>query len=132
MQKTIIITASILGFTGIILGAFGAHGLREILEQPAIDSFKTGVLYQLFHAVFLLFLGILAEKHSGKSIRTIFYLTLFGVVLFSGSIYLLALNEQLGLENFKNTIGPITPIGGLLLILSWFMLMIFAIRHSKN
>ncbi len=132
MQKNILITAAILGFTGIILGAFGAHGLSKIIEQDAIDSYKTGVLYQLFHAVFLLFLGLFAEKHNGKAIKSIFYLTAIGVVLFSGSIYLLSLKELLKLGSFtKMIIGPITPIGGLLLILSWFFLLIYCLKNLK-
>lgn len=121
MNKTILITASILGITGIILGAFGAHGLKELISLEAQQTFETGVRYQMYHAFFLLFIGSLSFIQQ-KFKKIIFYLTIAGVILFSGSIYGLATNT-LTTFDFK-IIGFITPIGGLLLILSWILLFI--------
>lgn len=121
MNKTILITATFLGITGIILGAFGAHGLKALINVEAQQTFETGVRYQMYHALFLLFIGstsIIANKT--KSV--IYYLTVIGIVFFSGSIYGLATN-MLTTFDFK-TIGFVTPIGGLLLIVAWIYLFI--------
>ncbi|MDO7170936.1 DUF423 domain-containing protein [Mariniflexile sp. AS56] len=121
MNKTILITASILGITGIVLGAFGAHGLKQLISVEAQQTFETGVRYQMYHAILLLFVGnTVLIRYKNK--KKIYYLTLLGVLLFSGSIYALATNA-LTTFDFK-LIGIITPIGGLLLILSWILLFI--------
>lgn len=121
MNKTILITASILGITSIVLGAFGAHALKALVSVEAQQTFETGVRYQMYHAILLLFVGnsLLVRQ---KAKKRIYYLTLLGVLLFSGSIYLLATNT-LTTFDFK-IIGFITPIGGLLLIISWILLFI--------
>lgn len=121
MNKKIISTAGFFGVTAIIFGAFGAHALKKALNLDQLASFETGVKYQMFHAVFLLFLGI--ETHlSNKVKKTIFLLTFFGVILFSGSIYLLSTSTISSID-FK-PIGFVTPIGGLLLIMAWCILTI--------
>lgn len=121
MNKKILITASILGVIGIILGAFGAHILKELITVEAQETFETGVRYQMYHALFLLFVGgtNLVRQRIKKIVC---YLTVFGVILFSGSIYGLATN-MLTTFDFK-TIGFVTPVGGLLLIISWICLFI--------
>lgn len=121
MNKKILITASILGVIGIILGAFGAHILKELITVEAQQTFETGVRYQMYHALFLLFVGgtNLVRQRIKKIVC---YLTVFGVILFSGSIYGLATN-MLTTFDFK-TIGFVTPVGGLLLIISWICLFI--------
>ncbi|MFI0429934.1 DUF423 domain-containing protein [Mariniflexile sp. HMF6888] len=121
MNKTLLITASILGITGIILGAFGAHGLKELVSVEAQQTFETGVRYQIYHAFFLLLIGSLSSVQQ-KFKKIIFYLTITGVILFSGSIYGLATNALTAFD-FK-IIGFITPVGGLLLILSWIFLFV--------
>ena len=121
MNKTLLITASILGITGIILGAFGAHGLKELVSLEAQQTFETGVRYQIYHAFFLLLIGSLSSVQQ-KFKKIIFYLTITGVILFSGSIYGLATNALTAFD-FK-IIGFITPVGGLLLILSWIFLFV--------
>lgn len=128
MNKTILITASILGVTGIILGAFGAHGLKELVSVEAQQTFETGVRYQMYHAFFLLFIGSLSAIQQ-KFKKIIFYLTLTGVILFSGSIYGLATNA-LTTFDFK-IIGFITPVGGLFLILSWLFLFINFLKMKR-
>ena len=121
MDKKIISTAAILGMIAIILGAFGAHALKKVLSIDQLATFETGVKYQMYHALFLLLIGILTDV-AQKTKQKIYYLTLSGVVLFSGSIYLLATND-LTTFNFK-IIGFVTPIGGLLLILAWGALLL--------
>ncbi|RKE98512.1 DUF423 domain-containing protein [Ichthyenterobacterium magnum] len=121
MNKKILITAALLGVISVILGAFGAHGLKALISSESIQTFETGVRYQMYHAIVLLFVGntVLVSE---KSKQIIFYLILFGILLFSGSIYGLSTNSLTGFD-FK-TIGFVTPIGGLLLLISWAILLI--------
>ena len=112
--------AGFFGMTSIILGAFGAHALKQLLSADQLVTFETGVKYQMYHALFLLFLG-LNTNVSYKVKNSILVLTIFGIIFFSGSIYLLA-TDALNSFNFK-VIGFVTPIGGLLLILAWALLI---------
>lgn len=121
MDKKIISTGAIFGMLAIILGAFGAHALKKVLSIEELATFETGVKYQMYHALFLLFIG-LSSGISEKTKKTIYYLVAVGVLFFSGSIYLLATNK-LTTFDFK-TIGFVTPIGGLLLILAWGALLL--------
>ena len=120
MDKKIISTGAILGIIAIVLGAFGAHALKKVLSMEELSTFETGVRYQMYHALFLIFIGIINEL-SQKTKIIIYNLVVFGVLLFSGSIYLLAINSLTSFD-FK-VIGFITPIGGLLLILAWGVLL---------
>lgn len=126
MDKKIFSAAGFFGMTAIILGAFGAHALKKVLSVDQLTTFETGVKYQMYHALFLLFLGL--NNHlSVKTKKTILVLTILGIISFSGSIYLLATDSLNGF-NFK-VIGFITPIGGLLLIMAW---AIFSLQFLKN
>lgn len=129
MNKTILVTAAILGILSIILGAFAAHGLKKVLTPEAINTFETGVKYQMYHAIFLLFVGSSTYILDSYK-KTIFYLVLIGLVFFSGSIYALATNALTSFD-FKK-IGFITPIGGLLLIISWLVLLINFMKIKVN
>ncbi len=120
MKTTYIKAAAVLGMIAIILGAFGAHALKKVLSIDQLATFETGVRYQMYHALFLLLVGQL-DMLSQKASKVIYYLVLSGVVLFSGSIYLLATNSLTSFD-FK-IIGFVTPIGGLLLIIAWFVLL---------
>ncbi|MGW9684216.1 DUF423 domain-containing protein [Flagellimonas sp. 2504JD1-5] len=119
MNKTILVTATVFGLTGIMLGAFGAHGLEKIVDQASVASFETGVRYQMYHALFLLFLGIW-DGLDAKPRKLVFRLIWIGTVLFSFSIYLLSLNELTSIDFRK--IGFITPLGGSILIVGWALL----------
>ncbi len=121
METKIISTASFFGMTAIILGAFGAHALKKVLTLEELTSFETGVRYQMYHALFLLFIG-LTNHLTAKTKKTIVALTIVGVILFSGSIYLLS-TMSISKINFK-VIGFVTPIGGTLLIAAWGVLLI--------
>lgn len=130
MDKKILSTAAILGMIAIILGAFGAHALKKVLSIEQLSTFETGVRYQMYHALFLLFLGLLKDVPQ-KTKKAIYFLVLFGVILFSGSIYLLATNDLTSFD-FK-IIGFVTPIGGLLLILGWGVLLLNIMnKKSQN
>lgn len=128
MNKTILITAAILGALSIILGAFAAHGLKKIISAEAIESFETGVKYQMYHALFLLFVGSSSFITLGYK-KIIFYLVLVGIICFSGSIYGLATNTLTSF-NFKK-IALITPLGGLLLVSAWIVLLINFIKSNS-
>jgi len=121
MEKKITATAALFGMIAIILGAFGAHALKNALTPEHLSAFETGVKYQMYHALFLLFIG-LSNSVSEKAKKTIYYLTTIGIIFFSGSIYLLSTADITGI-NFK-PFGIVTPIGGLLLIVAWFCLFI--------
>ncbi|MEM1002077.1 MAG: DUF423 domain-containing protein [Bacteroidota bacterium] len=129
MNKTILISANVLGLLGICLGAFAAHGLEALVSEESIKSFETGVKYQIYMAFFLLIIGgtSLVEPKWKKSI---FYLALIGTLCFSGSIYGLATNE-LSAFDFKK-IALITPLGGLLMIGAWIVLLFGLIKGSRN
>ena len=121
MKDKIVLIGLFLGLTSIIFGAFGAHALKSILTESQLQSFEVGVRYQMYHALFLLFIG----KYSGipeVAQKYIAWGIILGVVLFSGSIYLLALSPIIGID--FSFLGPVTPIGGFLLIGSWFLLFL--------
>lgn len=118
MNKTIFGMGILFGVTAIILGAFGAHGLEARLEPAQLDTFETGVKYQMYHALFLLVVAQL-KPLSVQRQKQVFILTLLGVVFFSFSIYLLATNVLTGFD-FR-VIGFVTPIGGLCLIAAWIL-----------
>jgi len=129
MNKTILITASLLGFTAIVLGAFAAHGLKQLISVESVQIFETGVKYQMYHALFLLFVGS-TSYISDNSKKTIYYFTVVGWLVFSGSIYGLATNL---LTNFDfKSIAFITPIGGLCLIISWTLLFVNFLKIGNN
>ncbi|MDY2585864.1 DUF423 domain-containing protein [Winogradskyella aquimaris] len=129
MNKKILIAGAILGILGVILGAFAAHGLEKLVDADAIKTFETGVRYQLYHAFFLLIIGGTSFVDV-KIKKAVFYLVIIGLVFFSGSIYGLATNE-LSSFDFK-TIAMVTPLGGLLLILAWFTMLIGIIRNKVD
>lgn len=129
MDKKIISTGAIFGMLAIILGAFGAHALKKVLSLDQLSTFETGVRYQMYQALFLLFVGLMTNL-SQKTKKTIYYLVLFGVILFSGSIYLLATNTLTSFD-FK-VIGFVTPIGGLLLILAWGVLLFHILKKKQQ
>ena len=128
MNKKITATAAFLGMVAIILGAFGAHALKKVLTPEQLISFETGVRYQMYQAFFLFFLATQNDILE-KTKKTIFSLILSGTLFFSGSIYLLSTMGITGI-NFKS-IGFITPIGGLLLIVAWGLLGFSILKTRK-
>jgi len=120
MNKTILTTGLTLGLLAVVLGAFGAHGLKKVIGPDEINTFETGVKYQMYHALFLMVLSMLPSIATNTKM-TVFYIVIIGVVLFSGSIYLIATNTLTSFD-FKK-LGFITPIGGTLLIIGWGILL---------
>lgn len=127
MDRRILSTGAVFGFIAIILGAFGAHALKEVLDANQLASFETGVKYQMYHALFLLFLGN-SNLVSEKAKKSIYFFILSGVLLFSGSIYLLA-TKNISNIDFR-IIGILTPIGGLLMIIGWLLLFLNIINKK--
>lgn len=121
MNKIILVTASVFGLLAIVLGAFAAHGLKELISAESLQTFETGVRYQMYHAIVLLFIGITTHFNK-RTKQLLYYLIVIGILFFSGSIYGLATNALSGFD-FRN-IGLITPIGGFLLIVSWGIMLI--------
>ena len=128
MNKKINATAAIMGLLAIILGAFGAHALKNVLTTEQLSTFETAVKYQMYHALFLLFLA-LNTSLTNQSKKVIFYVIVTGVVLFSGSIYMLA-TKSLTLINFK-PLGVLTPIGGLFLIVGWALFFVKTMQNNS-
>lgn len=120
MERKITSSGVILGMTAIILGAFGAHALKKVLTAEELVTFETGVKYQMYHALFLLFLGMTSLVNE-KVKKSIFQLIVVGVVFFSGSIYILATKTVTGID-FR-PLGIVTPVGGTLLIIGWVLLL---------
>lgn len=128
MHKLFLIIGSLYGLLSVLLGAFGAHALKAKLTLEQLNAFETGVKYQFYHALALLFIGMYLQKYSNQWIGYAGYLFISGVVLFSGSLYFLASKNLLGIESWK-WLGPITPIGGSLLIVGWLLLIIAFIKQ---
>ncbi len=115
-----------LGMIAVILGALGSHALKEVLRPEQLESFTIGVRYQMTHV--LLLLVVLLTSYFDEDVKqTSFWLTIIGILLFSGSIYLLNLQELLGTK--LSFLGPVTPIGGLFLIANWGFLALKAFKR---
>jgi len=113
--------AAILGTLAVILGAFGAHSLEQIISPESLETFETGIRYHFYHTIMIALTGVLLQQQDKKSWRIAAWLFASGIVLFSGSIYLLSIRE---IVNLGSWLGPITPIGGTLLIAGWISLLV--------
>ena len=129
MKRNYYIAGFSLGLIAVVLGAFAAHGLKPSLSAEAIVSFETGVRYQMYHAFLLLLIGNM-QQDGTKLPPSLLYMIIAGVFLFSGSIYLLATNTLTAMD-FK-ILGPVTPLGGSLLIFCWGILIWNSIKLKKK
>ncbi len=127
MDKKIIATASVFGAIAVIAGAFGAHGLQGRLSSNELEVWHTAVQYQFYHVFALLFLSTGIVKN--KLVNTCYYLFTFGIIFFSGSLYLLSSRELIGWD-WIIYMGPITPLGGLLFIAGWITLALAAYKNK--
>ena len=116
LEKISLVAGAFFGATGVILGAVGSHALKGHLTPETMEFFQIGNKYQIYHALFLLLLGVLHNRYPGKLMNLSIFNTIAGIFLFSGSLYLFTL------ANIK--VGIVTPIGGLLLISAWILLII--------
>ena len=128
MNKRIILTASFFGLTAVILGAFGAHGLEGKISNDQLETWKTAVDYQFYHTVALLFLSTFSRAKNNY-IRFSFITFTLGVLLFSGSLYLLS-THSINEFGSPTILGPVTPIGGLCFILGWVGLIVATIKNK--
>ncbi len=117
-----------MGAIAVALGAFGAHGLKDIVPPETVQTFQTGVQYQMYHSIALMIVGAIYERCSQGLAKNagIFFIT--GIILFSGSLYLLTIfraTETIGMEKF----GLITPFGGVSFIVGWLLLFLAVIRN---
>ncbi|WP_109698764.1 DUF423 domain-containing protein [Chitinophaga deserti] len=127
MHKSFLVWAAALGALSVILGAFGAHKLKELVPPETVSTFQTGVTYQFYHVFALLAVGILYAHLPSPSLIWAGRLFLLGILLFSGSLYVLTFlkaTETVGLRG----IGAITPIGGLLFIAGWICLLVGVLK----
>ena len=118
-HKNIVITASLLAMLAIVLGAFAAHGLKPLISADSLAVFQTGVSYQMYHALALLALALIPGLGI-QNVKIVFRFFIFGILFFSGSLYILALKSVVPFS--ISFLAPITPIGGLLLIGGWVQL----------
>ncbi|MDP4261878.1 MAG: DUF423 domain-containing protein [Bacteroidota bacterium] len=123
MNKNHLIAGSLLGSLAVILGAFAAHGLKKIVAAETVATFQTGVQYQMYHSLALLLTGILFEKFPFKGIKWAGACFISGIILFSGSLYLLTALKAAN-RTGMDAVGIITPFGGLLFITGWLFLFI--------
>ena len=113
-MRTLVVVAALMGFAGVALGAFAAHALRGSIETSLLDTFETGVRYHIYHALAMLLAALLAEK--GGQLAVAAGWTFFaGIVVFSGSLYLLSVTGT-------RWLGAVTPLGGLALLTGWLLL----------
>lgn len=121
MSKLCLIVGVVYGLLGVVLGAFGAHGLRERLSEDMLRVWETAVQYQFWHALALLAVGMLAMRFAGAWLTAAGWTFALGVLVFSGSLYALALSGV-------RVLGAVTPFGGLLLIAGWLCLLVALVR----
>ena len=121
MQRWALLVAAVAGFLAVGLGAFAAHGLRNVLSAEYLTVFQTGVHYQMVHVLALLAVGMLLQKSPARSLRIAAWSFTLGILLFSGSLYALTLSGVRGL-------GMVTPFGGVAFLVGWASLAWFAWR----
>lgn len=127
LQYRILIAASLFGATAVLFGALGAHFLRALLTPEELNSFETGVRFQMYHAIVLLGMVAVAGKAKKSLMELAFYIFIAGIVFFSFSIYLFAGLEIIGIS-VNSMLRLLTPLGGLLLTFGWMLLFYSAFR----
>lgn len=132
MHKGFLKTASLIGALSVVFGAFAAHSLKESISDYAVSIFETGVRYQFYHVFALMISGILYKDFKNKFIRWSGILFIAGIILFSGSLYLLTYIKA-AVKPGYDWVGAITPLGGLCFILGWVFLFMGSFRNiNKN
>lgn len=129
MHKGYLATAAVLGAIAVALGAFGAHGLKKLVPPESVATFDTGVRYQFYHVFALLVVGMLFSQFPGKWLGYAANSFIVGIVLFSGSLYLLTALKATGRVGLSGA-GIVTPIGGVFFILGWLFLLAAFLRKA--
>lgn len=127
MQKIFLIIGALLAGLAVALGAFGAHGLKKVVTPENVAIYQTGVQYQMYHALALILVGILSERILNNYLSYAGVLFVAGIVLFSGSLYLIVSLYALN-KSVPTAVGILTPIGGLLFILGWICLLVSLLK----
>ena len=128
MHKGFLITACILGALSVALGAFAAHGLKELISNNAIATFETGVRYQFYHVFALLAVAVLYKDL--PAVKAAGWLFAGGIILFSGSLYVLSIIQGMVQPGYQ-WIGAITPFGGLLFIAGWLWMLVAVMKNKS-
>ena len=121
--------AALFGAISVILGAFGAHGLKPHLDTYLMSIYEKGIQYQFYHTIALLLVALLTHKQNNNLLMWSGNCFAIGIILFSGSLYLLATRHLLHLDNFAKILGPFTPIGGTFFIIGWILLFIYFLKN---
>ena len=127
MHKGFLITATTLGALSVVLGAFGAHALKKMVPEEALQIFETAVRYQFYHVFAIALAGILYQSFTNSFIQWAGVCFIVGILFFSGSLYMLTYAKAIQSSSF-NWAGPVTPLGGLFLIAGWILLAIGIIK----
>lgn len=127
MHKVYLIIGTVLAGLSVVLGAFGAHGLKQVVPPETVATYQTGVQYQMYHAFALIVVGMLYERFPNNFVNLAGMFFIAGIVLFSGSLYLLVSLKAMNRVGLSG-VGIITPIGGLLFITGWILLLVGILR----
>ena len=129
MMKSFLTLGALFAGLGVIIGAFGAHALKSKLSPEHLQTFETGVRYQMYHSLALIFVFLLSQKLNSSLLNYSGIFFVAGIIMFSGSVYLLACREIFGIESWKSILGPITPLGGLCFIIGWICMITASIKN---
>lgn len=127
MHKVFLVIGIILAGLAVALGAFGAHGLKKLVSADTVAIYQTGVQYQMYHAIALIVIGILADRIANNFSAYSGFLFILGIVLFSGSLYLISSLKAMN-RVVPVAINLMTPIGGIFFMVGWIMLLIAVIK----
>ena len=131
MSKSFLSLGAFFGALAVALGAFGAHGLKKIAPDHVVEVFKTGVQYQIYHALALLVVAVVYDRVQNNFIKWSAYLFVIGIVFFSGSLYLITALKASD-NNVSAFIGVLTPLGGLFFILGWLSLLVGSFKARSG
>lgn len=129
MHKNYLASGALFGAMAVVLGAFGAHGLKQIAEAETVQVFQTGVQYQVYHALALLGVAIIYEKYPNRLVNWAGVFFIAGIILFSGSLYAITAFKATETVGIKG-IGIITPFGGLFFVVGWILLFLGIMKKS--
>lgn len=129
MFRISLLVGALVGALSVMLGAFGAHGLRELLTEKALGNWHTACTYMMYHALAILLVAVLMRQQEHVLLKWTVRFFFIGMLFFSGSLYLLSMRDILG-HNFS-WLGPVTPLGGLLFIAGWCSLALYGFRYRK-
>lgn len=130
VQKTFLVITALAGLTAVVLGAFGAHGLKPYLDINQLNMWEKGVQYQVYHTLAIFMCYLFLKKDYSALIRNAAICFALGILCFSGSLYLLATRELTGIPTL--ILGPVTPIGGFFFIAGWGLVLVQAVKGDSK